>query len=346
MLEPVKTVLVGYGYAGKTIHAPLIRAAQGLELATIVSSRPNDVLSDMAGMHIAPTLDAALNDLDVELVVIATPNNLHAPQAHAALDAGKHVVIDKPFALNDTQARDLIEHAQRAGKTLSVFHCRRWDSNHLTFQAVRDQLGDIYQFILRYDRWRPVVRDRWRERAGPGSGIWYDLGSHLLDQSLDLFGWPDWITADIAGQRPGASTDDYFHVVLGYGRLRVVLHSSMMTAAAGPVMEAQGAGGSFIKYGMDGQEDMLKAGRTPGDEGWGVDPVQARLIPVIGNAPGAPEQINTVPGNYLAYYEGIARTVRDGAPNPVPAEDARRVMRLLDLGFLSAKEGRRLPCRV
>jgi len=346
MLEPVKTALVGYGYAGKTIHAPLIRAAQGLDLTTIVSSRPGDVLADMTGLNIPPTLDSALNDPDIELVVIATPNDLHAPQAHDALDAGKHVVIDKPFALNDAQARDLIEHARSTGKTLSVFHCRRWDSNHLTFQAVRDRLGDIYQFILRYDRWRPVVRDRWRERAGPGSGIWYDLGSHLLDQSLDLFGWPDWISADIAGQRPGASTDDYFHVTLGYGRLRVVLHSSMMTAAAGPVMEAQGSGGSFVKYGMDTQEEMLKAGRTPGDEGWGRDPVQARLIPITDETPGIPEQFDTHSGNYLAYYEGIAHTIRDGAPNPVPAEDARRVMRLLDLGFQSAKQGRRLPCRV
>jgi predicted dehydrogenase len=346
MLDPVKTALVGYGYAGKTIHAPLIRAAQGLELTTVVSSRPNDVLTDIPGMYVSPTLDVALNDLDVDLIVIATPNDLHAPQAHAALDAGKHVVIDKPFALNDVEARDLIEHAHKAQRTLSVFHCRRWDSNHLTFKAVRDRLGDIYQFILRYDRWRPVVRDRWRERAGPGSGIWYDLGSHLLDQAMDLFGWPDWIIADIAGQRPGASTDDYFHVTLGYGRLRVLLHSSMMTAAAGPVMEAQGSGGSFVKYGMDVQEEMLKAGRTPGYTGWGLDPVPARLIPVTGDAPGTPEQADTLPGNYLAYYEGIARTISESAPNPVPAEDARKVMRLLDLGFQSAKQGRRLPCRV
>lgn len=346
MHDPVKTALIGYGFAGRTIHAPLIRAANGLELVTIVSTRPGDVLADIPGMYVSPTLDAALNDLDIELIVIATPNDLHAPQAHAALDAGKHVVIDKPFALNDLEARDLIDHAQRAGRTLSVFHCRRWDSSHLTFKSVRDRLGDIYQFILRYDRWRPVVRDRWRERAGPGSGIWYDLGSHLLDQALNLFGWPDWISADIAGQRPGASTDDYFHVVLGYGPLRVILHSSMMSASEGPSMEAQGSLGSFVKYGMDCQKDMFDARRTPGDKGWGHDPVKTQITLVTDGEPGAPEFIDTLPGNYLAYYEDIARTLRDGAPNPVPAEDARKVMRLLDLGFQSAKEGRRLPCRV
>lgn len=345
MPDTVKTALVGYGYAGKTIHAPLIGAANGLELTTVVSSRPGDVLADMPGIHVAPSLESVLDDLDTELIVIATPNDLHAPQAHAALDAGKHVVIDKPFALNDTEARDLIEHAHRVGRTLSVFHCRRWDSNHLTFESIRHRLGDIYQFILRYDRWRPVVRDRWRERAGPGSGIWYDLGSHLVDQSLHLFGWPDWISADIAGQRPGAQTDDYFHVLLGYGPLRVVLHSSMLAAAPGPVIEAQGSSGSFIKYGMDCQEEMLKAGRTPGDRGWGHDPIQGRLIAVDGDALATPEMIDTLPGNYLAYYEGVARTIREGTANPVPAEDARKVMRILDLGFQSAKEGRRLPCR-
>lgn len=343
-----RTALVGYGYAGKTIHAPLIRAAKGLELATIVSSRPDDVHADLPGMHVAPSLEAALGDLDIELVVIATPNDLHAPQGRIALEAGRHVVIDKPFVLNAGEGKALIEQARSQRRVLSVFHCRRWDSNHLTFQAVRDRLGDIYQFILRYDRLRPVVRDRWRERGGPGSGIWYDLGSHLADQALTLFGWPDWISADIAGQRPGARTDDYFYVTLGYGsqanNRRVILHSSMMTGAPGPTLEAQGSQGAFVKYGMDTQEDMLKSGRTPGDAGWGHDPVRGLLTPVRIDAAGAPEAVDTLPGNYLAYYEAIADAIARGAPNPVPAEEALKVMRILELGFQSARDGRRLPC--
>ncbi len=344
-MPDIGTALVGYGYAGKTIHAPLIGAAKGLDLAAIVSSRPDDVHADLPGMRVYD-FATALSDPDIELIVIATPNDLHALQAEAALRAGKHVVIDKPFALDVTQAQGLIETAARERRTLSVFHCRRWDSNYLTFQSVRERLGDIYQFALRYDRWRPVVRDRWRERQGPGSGIWFDLGSHLLDQALSLFGWPDWINADIAGQRPGAKTDDYFHVVLGYGPLRVILHSSMMTAAPGACFEAQGSGGAFVKYGMDTQEEMLKAGRTPGDDGWGADAVLARLTPATPEGVGANEDVIAVPGNYLAYYEGIAETVRNGAPNPVPAEDALKVMRLLDLGFQSALKGHRLPCRM
>jgi len=338
----VKTALVGYGYAGKIIHAPLICAAKGLELATVVSSRPADVRADLPGITVAPDLAAALTDPSIELVVIATPNDIHASQAHEALEAGKHVVIDKPFALSVAEGESVLAHAERVRKMVSVFHCRRWDSPYLTFQAVRPRLGDLYQVVFRYDRLRPVVRDRWRERAGPGSGTWFDLGSHLSDQALSLFGWPEWISADIAGQRSGAQTDDYFHVTLGYGPLRVILHSSMMTTIPGPVFEAQGALGAFVKSGMDPQEEMLKVRRTPGDAGWGADPVNGLFIPIADNLPGQPEDITAIPGNYLAYYEAVAKTIRENAPNPVTGEDALKVMKLLELGFISSREGRRI----
>ncbi len=338
----LKTALIGYGYAGKTIHAPLIRAAKGLELTTIVSSRPADVQADLPGVTVAPDLATALADPSIELVVIATPNDIHASQAHEALEAGKHVVIDKPFALSVAEGESVLAHAERVEKMVSVFHCRRWDSAYLTLQALRPRFGDLYQVVLRYDRLRPVVRDRWRERAGPGSGIWFDLGSHLADQALSLFGWPEWISADIAGQRPGAQTDDYFHAALGYGPLRVILHSSMMTTIAGPVLEVQGARGAYVKFGMDTQEDMLKAGRIPGDAGWGVDPASSIFTPVVDDLPGLPESIPALPGNYLAYYEAVAKAIRENAPNPVTGEDALKVMKLLELGFASSREGRRI----
>ncbi len=342
----IQAALAGYGYAGKTIHAPLIRAARGLALDTIVSTRPEAIHSDYPEMKVAAKLEAALADPAIDLIVIATPNDLHAAQAHAALAAGKHVVIDKPFCLSVAEGEALIDHAGRAGRMLSVFHCRRWDSNYLTFQATRERLGDIAQVVLRYDRWRPVVRDRWRERPGPGSGIWYDLGSHLLDQSLSLWGWPAWIDADIAAQRPGARTDDFFHVTLGYGsgqnNLRVILHSSMLTTAPGPAFEVQGTRGAFVKYGMDIQENMLKAGRIPGEPGWGVDIEDAVFTPAEGDISGKPEAITATPGNYLAYYEAIAAAIAGSGPNPVPAEDALNVMSLIEAGFLSSRDGRRI----
>ncbi len=333
----VKTALVGYGYAGKTIHAPFIRAAQGLDLSAIVSSRPADVAADLPDVRVC-SFDDALADPAIELVLIATPNDRHAPQAHAALDAGKHVVIDKPFCLTTAEGEALAAHARSANRLLSVFHCRRWDSNHLTFQKIRNRLGDLYQVVLRYDRWRPVVRDRWRERIGPGSGIWFDLGSHLIDQALNLFGRPQAISADIAGQRPGAQTDDYFHVTLFYGPLRVILHSSMMTLASGPALEVQGSAGAFVKYGMDTQEEMLKAGRIPGDAGWGAEDRHGTFTDTSENQ----EEIIGEPGNYLAYYEAVVRAIRDGAPNPVPPHEALEVMRWIEAGVLSACEGRRV----
>ena len=331
----IKTALVGYGYAGKTIHTPLLRAAHGLDLAAIVSSRPADVAADLPAMAVC-TLDQALADQSIQLIVIATPNDLHAPQAHAALEAGKHVVIDKPFCLSVSEAQALIEHAETANRLLSVFHCRRWDSNYLTFQSLRPRLGDINQVVLRYDRWRPVVRDRWRERSGPGSGIWYDLGAHLVDQALSLFGWPQSITADIAAQRPGASTDDFFHVILHYGALRIILHSSMLTLSPGPAIEVQGTTGAFVKHGMDPQEEMLKSGRTPGDRYWGADDNTATLTDTSGNS----EQIIAQPGNYLAYYEAIADAISGTGKNPVPAADALAVMKIIEAGFTSARDGR------
>ena len=342
-MPDLNVALIGYGYAGKTIHAPLLRAAKGLNLTTVVSSRPDDVHKDLPDVAVCD-LETALTDASIDLVVIATPNDLHAPQAHAALDAGKHVVVDKPFALDVGQAQGLIDHARDVDRLLSVFHCRRWDSNHLTFERLRPRLGDLYQVVLRYDRWRPVVRDRWRERPGPGSGIWYDLGAHLLDQSLTLFGQPDWISADIAGQRPGAQTDDYFHVVLGYGPLRVMLHSSMLTAAPGPAIEVQGATGAFVKYGMDTQEEMLKAHIVPGSSGWGRDDIAGNFTPIVDGQPGSVEAITAMPGNYLAYYEAVARAARGQGDNPVPAKDALKVMRLIELGFQSASEGKRVIC--
>ncbi|MBW8735121.1 MAG: oxidoreductase, partial [Asticcacaulis sp.] len=312
----VNVALVGYGYAGRIIHAPLIRAAEGLQLSAIVSGRPADVHADIPTQRVLP-FDEVLDNPGIDVVVIATPNDLHAPQAHAALEAGKHVVIDKPFALNVPEAEELIRHAKRADRLLSVFHSRRWDSNNLTLSALKPRLGTLSQVILRYDRWRPVVQDRWRERKGPGSGIWFDLGSHLVDQSLSQFGWPDWISADIAGQREGAKTDDYFHVVLGYGPLRVILHSSMLTSQPGACIEVQGHTGSFVKYGMDTQEEQLKAHITPGSPGWGADPVAATLTVTDGENVGQPAAVTATPGNYLGYYEQLARAIAQGADNPV-----------------------------
>jgi predicted dehydrogenase len=338
---PFKVALVGYGFVGKTFHAPLIAATPGLVLHTVVSSDPAKVLADHPAAKVAPDLDAALADPAIDLVVIATPDPLHASQAHAALDAGKAVVIDKPFAVTLDEARAVADHAARAGKLLSVFHNRRWDSDFLTLKALiaDGSLGEIVQYESHFDRFRPMVRDRWREK--PGAGVLLDLGPHLIDQALRLFGPPTAIFADVAVQKDGGQAGDYFHLLLRYPRLRVLLHASQMTVAADLRMAVHGTKGSFVKQGLDPQEKSLKAGIAPGAPDWGVDPRPGVLTVPDGDATTS-RVVEGVPGDYPAYYADIRDALSGHGPNPVPPEEALAVMELIDLAARSAAEGREI----
>jgi predicted dehydrogenase len=345
---PLNAALVGYGYVGKTFHAPLIAATPGLALSTVVSSDPTKVAADLPGVSVVADLETALADPAVDLVVIATPNVLHAPQAIAASRAGKHVVVDKPFAVTTAEAQAMADAARVAGKLLAVFHNRRWDADFLTVKRLLAEgvLGEIVLCENRYDRFRPEVRDRWRERPGPGSGAWIDLGPHLLDQALALFGEPLAISADIGVQRRGASdgqagADDYFHVVLRYPVLRVVLHGNLLTAAAGPRFAVHGTRASYVKHGLDPQEGQLKAGMTPGAEGWGRDPRPGVLTTVENETPVQVE-VPTEPSDYRAFYAGVRDAIRLGAPSPVPLDGALRTMALLELAQRAADARREL----
>jgi predicted dehydrogenase len=342
MASVLKAGIVGYGYATRTFHAPLIAAVPGLELAAVSSSDPAKVAADRPGLRVFPSPEALFADDEIELVVIPTPNETHFPLAAQALAAGKHVVVDKPFTLTTAEAKDLIALARRHDRLLSVFHNRRWDSGFLTLQAVLREgvLGRVAHFESHFDRYRPQVQARWREAGGLGGGLWYDLGSHLLDQAVQLFGIPDSIWLDLARQRDGAVADDWFHAVLRYGEMRVILHGSALVAAAGPHFTVHGSSGSFVKFGLDPQEDALKAGLQPGAPGWGSDPSPGRLT--IHGAAAEERTVEGVPGNYLAYYAAVRDAIRLGAPNPVPAEQALLVMELIERGLESAQASRSL----
>src|SRR5579859_3966299 len=331
----LNVALVGYGYVGKTFHAPLIAATPGLTLHTIVSSRPDKVRADYPSVKVHPDLAAALADPAIELVVIATPNELHAPQAHRALEAGKHIVVDKPFTLTVEEAEGVIVHARNANRLLSVFHNRRWDADFLTLQRLmgKGKLGKIREFISHYDRFRPVVRDRWREWDVPGAGTWYDLAPHLIDQALVLFGQPDGISADIQKQREGAKAPDYFHAVLFYQDIRVILHSSCLVADSRFRFAAHGTKGSLVKHGLDRQEDALKIGRIPGDAGWGEDD-GAVFLTVAGEGDttrSAPLTLDA--GAFRLFYMGVRDPFPGTGANPVPGEQALDFMRLIELGL-------------
>jgi predicted dehydrogenase len=245
----IRVALIGFGDAGRLIHAPLISSAPGLALAVIGSRQGISAESAYPGVVIVSDWLAAVRHRDVDLVVIATPNDTHAPLAEAALRAGKHVVVDKPFTVTLAEARALAATAAAAERELSVFQNRRWDSDFLGIarELAAGRIGEVVEFRSEISRYRPQIRDRWRERAGPGSGIWYDLAPHLVDQALVLFGPPETVQPDLQVQRSGGSTIDWFHSVLGYGRRRVILTSSSMAADAGMRFLVRGTTGSLIK---------------------------------------------------------------------------------------------------
>lgn len=331
--------LIGYGLAGEAFHAPLIAATPGFRLAAVMTSRADQVARAHPDATVHGDAAALIADPAVELVVIASPTGTHAELAEQALRAGKPVVVDKPLAASARDAEALIALAAAEGLFLSVFHNRRWDDDFLALADLvkNDTLGEIALVTSRFDRFRPQVQDRWREKPGPGAGIWWDLGSHLLDQALQLFGPPQSLYADLALQRPGAEVVDAFQVTLAYPHLRVNLAaSSLMTSA--PRFSVQGVKGSFVSHGMDGQEAVMRAlpptpreppQRTATLSLWSGDRLETRDL--------------TMPrGDWGRYYAGVEAALRGAGPNPVPAEQALSVIRGLELAEESHRTGRRL----
>ncbi len=344
----IRVALVGYGNAGRIFHAPLISGVPGLQLATVVSSKPQQVLADWPQVEVVARPEQAFEDPQIHLVVIATGNESHYPLARAALLAGKHVVVDKPCTVTLEQTEDLVQIAQRQERMLTVFQNRRWDADFLALREVLDSgvLGRIVHFESHFDRYRPVVPDRWRERDQPGSGLWFDLGAHLVDQCLQLFGEPDDILVDLACQRDGAQVNDYFHAQLRYPTrypgLRVLLHASALVPALGPRFVVHGTQASFVKYGLDVQEDALKAGGRPlwaQESDWGRDPLVGAVITPTDAGPTS-RKAPDVAGNYLGYYAQLAEHLLGRAAQAdVTRTQVVQAMRWLTLGEQSAARG-------
>ncbi|WP_299429503.1 oxidoreductase [uncultured Meiothermus sp.] len=338
---PIHVALIGYGFAGQVFHAPVIRSVPGLRLVTVASSQPEKVKSDWPDIWVSQTAEEVITHPEIDLVVIATPNQTHFDLAQHALQEGKHVVVDKPFTIRASEARALASLATQRNKVLSVYQNRRWDGDFLTVQRMLQAgtLGEVVHFESHFDRYRPEVRNRWRERAGPGSGLWYDLGPHLADQALLLFGPPIAVYADMAGQRDNAQATDYFHVLLRYARLRVVLHASALVVGDNPRFEIHGTQGSFIKYGLDPQEEALKRGLRPGVPEWGHDAIEGQLY--LPDQP--PQPVPTEPGDYRQFYAGVRDAILQKGPNPILPEQAVQLMELLEAAIQSATERRELP---
>jgi scyllo-inositol 2-dehydrogenase (NADP+) len=324
----IRVGLVGYGLAGAVFHEPLIRACEGLELTAVLTSREH------------PLRVGTLEELfgRCELVIVASPNDTHFPLTREALERGKHVVVDKPFTVTVEEADALIALAREADRMLTVFHNRRWAADFLSLRDVLPRLGELFLVEANWDRFRPEVKQRWRERPGAGAGLLADLGPHMIDEVLQLFGMPDAISADIFAQRPGAAVDDYFDLTLEYGNRRVCLRASSLVSDPRPRFAAHGVGGSFVKNGLDPQEEQLKVGMDPRDPRFGVEESSGTLTLPDGRIEQAPGER----GRYLDFYTGVVAAVRGGAPVPVDPADARDGLMLIALARRAAELGQRL----
>lgn len=342
MDRAINVAVVGYGMAGKILHAAIAGATEGLEIHTVVSSDAAKVHADWPAARVVGALEQALADPAVDLVVIATPDHLHVDQAVAALEAGKHVVVDKPFAVTLEEAGRIADAGERSGKILSVFQNRRWDGDFLTVRRLiaEGALGEVMQFESAFNRFRPTVADVWKERRA--AGVWQDLGPHLVDQAVALFGLPVAVYADIASQKPESPGGDYFHAVLRYPALRVILHAGQMTPDGGYRFAVHGTGGSYIKHGLDTQEAALKEGVRPGAPGFGAEAKPGVFTPVVEGAPGESAPLAGEAGDYRAYYAALRDAILGKGPNPVTAQEALDVMRVLEAGKRSTAERREI----
>jgi len=339
--------LIGFGLAGRAFHAPVIRAVPGLRLSAILQRGGNEAAERYPDVQTVRSLEELLAIRAIRLVVIATPNQTHYPLAQQCLAAGRDVLVDKPFTTTVPEAEGLIQLAQKTGRLVTVYQNRRYDGD---FAAIRGLvasgvLGRIVSFETNYDRYRPQLKPgAWRERPGPGTGIFFDIAPHLIDHALVLFGMPEAVTADIRVERDGALTDDAFDVVFHYGRgMRAVLRSSILAAAPRPRFVIHGTRGSFVKQSFDPQESNLRNGRIPMDTAGGAEPEEKWGVLTMAEGDAMiQKRIPSAACDYRDFYANLRDALLGHGTLAVTPQWALDVMRLLEL----ARESSRLRCTV
>ncbi len=341
MMKKIRTALVGYGSVGEKMHGPLISVCEDLELVAVVERNQERSIEKYPQVTVFKSLEALLEADAADLIVIVTPNEFHFPYAKMALEAGKHVVVDKPVTVHSQDARILHQIAEEKGLVLSVFQNRRWDGDIQTIEKLLHEgtLGRIVHFESHFDRFRPQLADNWREKDVPGNGITFDLGTHLIDQTIMLFGKPKWVYAEILKQRKGAVADDFFDITLMYEGMKARLTASVMVNAPLPKFLVLGERGSYVKYGLDVQEKAFKSGQIPGGANWGLEDADSwgslHLENGIVSYP-------TERGDYRHFYQNLADTILGQGSLKVKMEQAILVLEIIESAFLSNKEGRRI----
>jgi predicted dehydrogenase len=344
MTDQISVGLIGYGMAGRTFHAPVIQSVPHLRLKKVVERRTNEARQRYPWVEVVPDAKTLLQDEEIKLVVIATPNVSHFDLARQSLQAGKHVVVEKPFTTTSGQAQELIDLARRQNRVISVNHNRRWDGDFQTVQKLLEgeRLGRLVEYESHFNRFRNYPRpNAWREEEGAGSGILFDLGSHLIDQAQVLFGLPQMITSDIRTQRDFAKTDDSFELLLHYDDLKVTLKAGMLVREQSPRFILHGTEGSFVKHGFDPQEEALKRGFTPSESNWGNEPGEqwGTLITQVGGLEFE-GQVKTIAGCYQSFYQNIVEVMSGRAELAVKPEEAKRTIRIIELAIESNEQKR------
>lgn len=342
----IKVGIIGHGFSAKTFHLPFICASNEFEFTAISTRDPKSITGYTdKGKDSKPliftTPEALITSKKIDLVVITAPNDVHFSLALLCLKNNLHVIVEKPITVTQAEAEKLAVLAEEKALLLSVFHNRRWDGDFLTVRKLLDDnaLGDVKIFESRFDRFRPVVGQKWKENKGNGTGVWHDLGSHLVDQVLVLFGLPHSLTGRCLALRDNAEAIDYFNVQLHYEGFEVVLSSSPYTASEKPRFNIQGTKGQFVKQGFDPQEQQLKDGLKPSSIEFGRENENQYGVLFTESST---KSVSTAVGNYGQYYTEIAQAININAPLPVCANDAVQVMKVIELALLSSQNGRTL----
>ncbi|MBK8088068.1 MAG: Gfo/Idh/MocA family oxidoreductase [Chitinophagaceae bacterium] len=343
-MQPINTAICSFGMSGWVFHAPFISTHPGFRFYAVWVRSKNLAQEKYPEVKVYRTLEELVADELVELVVVNTPNTTHYDFAKQALLADKHVICEKPFTATVAEAEELIQNAAKQNKQLSVFQNRRYDSDYRTIKKVLEEklLGDIVEAEFHFDRYKEELSPKQhKETPIPGTGCLYDLGSHLIDQALQLFGMPQAVFADIAVMRPVSKVDDYFELLLYYPVHRVRVKASYQVREALPGYIIHGSKGSFIKPKTDMQEEQLQSGMLPTEDGYGIEPESEKgLLHSEINGKIIKEYIPSLKGNYTDYYEGVYQAIRNNQPPPVTAEDGMKVIKIIEAAFQSSKERR------
>ncbi|HSZ71946.1 MAG TPA: Gfo/Idh/MocA family oxidoreductase [Cytophagaceae bacterium] len=340
MSKPIVTALASYGMSGQVFHAPFIEAHEGFQLKYILERTASLSKLRYPQAIIVRSFEDILKEEEVELVVVNTPNQLHAPMAKQALQAGKHVVVEKPFSITVNEGKEVMNIARQQYKSLNIYHNKRFEGEFKTVRELikNETLGRLISFETRFDRYRPEIgTKKWKEEDVPGAGLLYDLGPHMIDQVLVLFGWPNAVTADLQKQREGSQVIDYFHITLHYDQHDAIVTAGMF--AQGPVVKylIKGDNGVYTKYGADPQEALLKQGISPTTYDWGKE--ASSQWGKITNTQGEESFVPTLAGTYMDYYEGVYQTIRAGAAPLVRVEEALDTIGIIELALASQAIG-------